>query len=426
VFVFRVLGFFLLGAGLVSFDSKALAVHRLAATSIAGGIVNTLFVQFPPHLCPISEFRKRAFTLVELLVVIAIIGTLVGLLLPAVQAAREAARGSACSNNLKQLGLALHNFHDARGVLPYGRGGLPETRISSGDYVPTLGVTLANGTTYQGPGSWSGFVLLLPFIEQQAVASRIVPTSQPWIVNNAIWGSQPREFLCPSDRPREVLLSSGLEGQHNYSLSMGDQTGHGHFDMDVCPFGTACTTKGVVRGLFGLNSRVRFKHITDGLSKTIALAEIVRGAVASRTGSDYPAVNDASATTTANSENPRSCLQSFTGGKYTTAVQTAWRSPGGNVWFGRAGRVNVNTILRPNAPVCANEVSGGIVSARSRHVGGVKVLFADGAVQFVAETIDNGSGDTLTACNPAENAASPCGVWGELGSRSGGESPRYP
>jgi len=388
--------------------------------------VNTLFSQFPQHLCRTSEFRKRAFTLVELLVVIAIIGTLVGLLLPAVQAAREAARLSACSNNLKQLGLALQNFHDARGALPYGRGGLPETRISSGDYVPTLGVTLANGTPYLGPGSWSGFVLLLPFIEQQAVASKIVPTLQPWRNANAIWGSQPSEFLCPSDRPPQALYTSGKEGQHNYSLSMGDQTGNGHFDMDVCPFGTACTTKGVVRGLFGLNSRVRFKNITDGLSKTIALAEIVRGTVASQTGSDYPAVNDASATTTANSENPRSCLQSFTGGKYTTAVQSVWRSPGGNVWFGRAGRVNFNTILRPNAPVCNNEVSGGILSARSRHPGGVQVLFADGAVHFVAETIDNGSGDTLTSCNPAENAASPCGVWGELGSRSGGERSRFP
>ncbi len=388
--------------------------------------MNTLFSQFPQRLCRTRAFRKRAFTLVELLAVIAIIGTLVGLLLPAVQAAREAARLSACSNNLKQLGLALHNFHDARGALPYGRGGLPETRISSGDYVPTLGVTLANGTTYQGPGSWSGFVLLLPFIEQQALASKIVPTLQPWRNANAIWGNQPSEFLCPSDRPPESLLSSGKEGQHNYALSMGDQTGNGHFDMDVCPFGTACTTKGVVRGLFGLNSRVRFKNITDGLSKTIALAEIVRGTVASQTGSDYPAVNDASATTTANSENPRNCLQSFTGGRYTTAVQSVWRSPGGNVWFGRAGRVSFNTILRPNAPVCASEVSGGILTTRSRHVGGVQVLFADGAVQFVAETIDNGSGDTLASCNPAENAASPCGVWGELGSRSGGERSRFP
>jgi len=390
------------------------------------GIVNTLYSRFPKCLCRTNAFRRRAFTLVELLVVIAIIGTLVGLLLPAVQAAREAARASACSNNLKQLGLALHNFHDARGALPYGRGGLPETRISSGDYKPTLGVTLANGTTYLGPGSWSGFVLLLPFIEQQAVASKIVPTSLPWINGGAIWGSQPREFLCPSDKPPEVLTSSGKEGQHNYSLSMGDQTGYGNFDMDVCPFGTECTTKGAVRGLFGLNSRVRFKNITDGLSKTIALAEIVRGTVASRTGSDYPAVNDSSATTTANTENPRSCLQSFTGGKYTTTLQSVWRSPGGNVWFGRAGRVSFNTILRPNSPVCASETSGGLIPPRSRHAGGVKVLFADGAVQFVAETIDNGSGDTLTSCNPAETAASPCGVWGELGSRSGGEIPRFP
>jgi len=111
---------------------------------------------------PVGPSHAGGFTLVELLVVIAIIGTLVGLLLPAVQAAREAARLNACMNNLKQLGVAIHNHESARKVLPYGRGGHDAWAGGWWDSNPAGNNTTYYPTTADGPGSCSGFVALLP------------------------------------------------------------------------------------------------------------------------------------------------------------------------------------------------------------------------------------------------------------------------
>jgi prepilin-type N-terminal cleavage/methylation domain-containing protein/prepilin-type processing-associated H-X9-DG protein len=381
---------------------------------------------------PFHKHRPRTragkgFTLVELLVVIAIIGTLVGLLLPAVQSAREAARRSACSNNAKQLGLALHNFHDANGTLPYGRGGPASSQLGNADTKPDIGSTLPDGSTYsQSPGSWSGFVMLLPFLEEEAIHAQMQASTSksPWVNSGAVWGRQPAVLVCPSDGPQRPLRSGSADAQTNYLFSVGDQTTNLHFDMSVCPVAGQCTTKGVVRGLFGLRSKVRFKDIADGLSKTTMLAEGLRASVAEQVASpnDWTAFNDASATSGANTTNPSACRQSFTGGRYTSSLNSAWRSRGGTAWFGRAGKVNFNTVLRPNAPACMSEMNGGIMPPTSKHPGGVHVVFADGAVRFVSETIDNGGCDSATSCAPGETAASPCGVWGALGSRAGGDA----
>ena len=368
---------------------------------------------------------RRGFTLVELLVVIAIIGVLIGLLLPAVQSAREAARRSMCSNNLKQLGIGLHNYHDANSTLPYGRGGGATTKLSGNDIVPSEGATLPNGSTYAFPGSWSGLVILLPFLEEEALFSAMQNAANkvPWVNSGATWGRQPPAFLCSSDGPQRRLRLNATDSQTNYLFSVGDQAGNLHFDASVCPAGSLCTTRGMVRGLFGLQTKVQFKDITDGLSKTAMMAEGLRSEVDQQLASpnDWTAVNNASATSNANTTNPSLCRQSFSGGKYATTLNSAWRSRGSTAWFGRVGRSSFNTILRPNAPACVSEVTGGIMPPTSKHPGGVHVLFADEAVRFVAETIENGTCDNATSCIPAENAGSPCGVWGALGSRAGGD-----
>ena len=183
----------------------------------------------------------RAFTLVELLVVIAIIGILIALLLPAVQAAREAARRMQCSNNLKQLGLALHNYHDSN-------RGLPSTWIKMGD-----------------KDCFSAFITLLPYIEQTSIYSEILNIGcDPWYFFQHPVLYSPISFLsCPSDG---TSTSVGPNAPRtNYSLSLGDavlQMAHPTFPDNVTN-----------RGLFRPGEWKTLGSIPDGLSNTIAFGE---------------------------------------------------------------------------------------------------------------------------------------------------------
>jgi prepilin-type N-terminal cleavage/methylation domain-containing protein len=259
--------------------------------------------------------RARAFTLVELLVVIAIIGTLIGLLLPAVQAARESARRSSCSNRLKQLGLAIHTHESANRVLPYGRGGHLESNIYSGTTVydnttPDPGV---NG--YPGAGVCSGFIAILPYIEEQSLYDRIVPVKLANANNaGAAWGTQLQNILCPSDSPPDKtieLWAGNSLGQTNYVWSHGDKYDNLNVDEKVAP-----TTIGM-RGLFGLNSTVKMSEITDGLSNTIALSECTRP---SGSGSGV-ATNGPDANYKVYGNNPSSCLSDFQNGTWRQTAQ---------------------------------------------------------------------------------------------------------
>ena len=198
---------------------------------------------------------RRGFTLIELLVVIAIIAVLIALLLPAVQAAREAARRSQCVNNLKQLGLGLHNYHSSNNTFPQGG--------SRGPY-DTAGDT--TGTpTWDG---WSSLAVMTPFIEQAPLyASMNFSFAVGWTgqygntCNLTVWNSKIAVFLCPSD---------GLAGQANinsYFASMGPST------INCCNNPYSSTPPGV----FGYEVSYSIAAITDGTSNTIAFSESLTG-----------------------------------------------------------------------------------------------------------------------------------------------------
>jgi prepilin-type N-terminal cleavage/methylation domain-containing protein/prepilin-type processing-associated H-X9-DG protein len=366
---------------------------------------------------------QRGFTLVELLVVIAIIGVMVGLLLPAVQSARESGRRSSCSNNLKQFGIALHAHHDAKGSLPYGCGG-----PSWSDF----------GQTYPDTaGGFSGFVPMLPFCENSELYDRIIATgTRPDPGTQAIFRTQVANGLCPSDAPSPRLATEA--GRSNYLLSAGDKLVQLLCEEGaVCAAAPATTPIGVGRSLFGLNRGVRFKDVTDGVSKTIAMAEYSFSNLYTDGSNIRRVVNDAQATFSSvdgTERTPRNCRAAYLGdaGYNPAANGREYIVPGSNMYAGRV--ILFNTMLRPNSAVCVNRNNGlstdwqwGTIPPRSRHPGGVQVMFADGAVVWIADTIDNGTADSSGNQGSAgPTGASIAGVWGALGTRNGGEGASLP
>jgi prepilin-type N-terminal cleavage/methylation domain-containing protein len=210
-----------------------------------------------------SHRLRPAFTLVELLVVIAIIGALIGLLLPAVQSAREAARRMQSLSNLRQLGVALHCYHDARRVLPPGfrsttTGAWPG---GSNDPVPE-----------SGPG-WGLFAMLLPFLEETSLHGKIrfdLPITDP--LNQAARETIVPVFVDPGDAaPRLIdITDSGASPSNSSPPTPLGQAG-------VCSYagclGTLMYEQQPFTGVFHRNSRIRLSDITDGTSKTIGIGE---------------------------------------------------------------------------------------------------------------------------------------------------------
>jgi len=353
---------------------------------------------------------RRAFTLVELLVVIAIIGILIALLLPAVQAAREAARRSQCTNNLKQLGLALHNYHDANKTFPsLGQG-------------TTQGTPPEQYSTY---GMMSGLVVMLPFMEQQALYAQYTagapPTYNPW-GSVPWWGGfpphlvQPPMLLCPSDSAGKLTDTSQPywnKGDTNYNLCVGDMIATG--------------SKGPVnpRGIFGGDSFRSFADIKDGTSNTIAMSE----QVVSKITNGRSIHGNYVVTGGPFSGNPAgTCL--IYKGTGTDLAPTAPADTGeirGVIYaWGAVVVLGFNTVLPPNSVGCANNGSEWgsehVVPPDSFHPGGVNALLADGSTRFISETIDTG-----TTTSPAVSTGqSPYGVWGAMGSREGGETKAIP
>lgn len=200
-----------------------------------------------------THAHRRGFTLIELLVVVAVIAILIALLLAAVQQAREAARRASCKNNLKQLGLALHNYHDVSSTLPSGWIGLD----------PATGQPDPEGS----PG-WGWAARILPQLERQNVTSGLVNLSLPIThPSNGIARVTPLPvYLCPSDSGTIVWPLEDEDGGVLVRLAKSNYVGvFGTFDIEDAP--------AAGEGLFFHNSRLPFAHITDGLSTTLMVGE---------------------------------------------------------------------------------------------------------------------------------------------------------
>lgn len=362
---------------------------------------------------PVSPDR-RGFTLVELLVVIAIIGVLVALLLPAVQSAREAARRTSCNNKLKQNALALHNYESAFKTFPARQGGTGT--LNDPNVRATHCLVL------------SGWVALLPFTEQQALYERIYSQqTMPWADNQ--WTNQMVPHLqCPSDNGKtDPNPGRILRGLSSYAFSNGDDyTGSQAFPDERSNFASASQMLPIkTRGVFGRHSYTRMAEITDGTSNTVALGERSRPAKVNEKGA---CAVDASANPA--SYVPLSCRALLSGQNYINSATmfTSDNAPGYRWAAGNAYFAALTTILPPNSAVCVFGNSGsisahlfpGIWTATSEHPGGVMIAMSDGSTRFINNNIDTGN-LAVVAPSADSGSGSPYGVWGALGSKSGGD-----
>jgi prepilin-type N-terminal cleavage/methylation domain-containing protein/prepilin-type processing-associated H-X9-DG protein len=339
--------------------------------------------------------RRRGFTLIELLVVIAIIAVLIALLLPAVQAAREAARRAQCVNNLKQIGLAIHNYHQVHDCFPMG--------VSLNMY--------ALPSTFRAKNSWGHLGMLLPFLEQQAVYNAAnfnwgveegsPGSSVPIDVNGTAADSQIGLFLCPSD-PRAgnggsiSFYNNNDRDTSNYYGCVGTTT-----NLAVAN-GVDTGTVGVFQmpstGMFTFQLVYGIRSCVDGTSNTIAYSESVVNVANSGARVPYEGVNNVGMATGARLydawTDPATILATI------QLCDTQWQTGGsfdlqrGRDWaHGCMAQSLFNTVVTPNKykwTHCSNTGSttmAPLSNATSFHSGGVNTLMSDGSVKFIKDSI---------------------------------------
>ncbi|QEF96246.1 hypothetical protein Mal15_02730 [Stieleria maiorica] len=403
------------------------------------------------------RIKRRGFTLVELLVVIAIIGILVGLLLPAVQAAREAARRMSCSNNFKQIGLGIHNYHSAYKRLPTIRGGTSRVHGSNN---PQSREPRTIGGSFGGNNlnNLSSLVQLAPFVEQQGLWDQI---SNPFRVREPASAAGQYEFSamgpnadislaqhgryqydpwlttvpmlrCPSD-PGDGLPA---QGRTNYGVCVGDALqfqNTGGINQNGRPNRTAAPrAKATCRGMFFPRVNMRFRDTLDGLSNTI-----MAGEMATNLGDRAVFTHAARMTNLATLQNdPLVCEAEI------DPDRPKFWAPGASLTGGTQGQrgfkwssgycvhTGVTTILPPNSPICSSGAGTwrpGIYGPSSRHQGGAHVLMGDGAVIFITDSIEAGNkSNPMVIWNGTDarspGSQSPYGLWGALGTRANNET----
>ncbi len=338
-----------------------------------------------------SLAKRRGFTLIELLVVIAIIAVLIALLLPAVQAAREAARRAQCVNNLKQLGLGMHNYHQAIGTFP-------------------MGVSFTYGNYW---GQWSAQALMLPYMEQQPIYNACnfslpldggVGTPANSTVNRTLIAN----FLCPSDG-NAGRISGNL---NSYLFSEGTTALTPVTDKNSVPLPYNTT------GLFTFQFAYNIAQVTDGTSNTIAASEGVVGPTSNVISKGITFMNVSGMTLTPDAFQTLTPGQTAPGTAIPQTLATCQNSKSGtqqyrgNQWAnGDTNYTMFNTIVPPNSKQYnfggCKSGGGGVddaeyVNANSNHAGGVNCLFADGSVKFLKDSVA-------------------WSVWWGLGTKSGGE-----
>lgn len=328
---------------------------------------------------------RKGFTLIELLVVIAIIAVLISLLLPAVQSAREAARRAQCVNNMKQLGLALHNYHDLHNVFPPGRIWAPNSPAGCG-----LNFFQCQDTNW--------FILMLPQFEQTALANAFnytVGSGGPLIglpvgffANSTVMATKMSLFQCPSDNPNTFqitpsyvggLLSGPIASKGNYVVSWGNT------QWDQSNITVNGQTINYLQSAFGQAGNIGINRFTDGTSNTVVMAEIIQGAQYDIRGAIW---------------------QSVPGGSHFESRL----APNKSVDTYNSGRFGdqLNQVI-----FCTNEppylpCTGGVgdrasyAGARSRHPGGINSLVGDGSVRFFKDSVNAQIWISLNSINGGE------------------------